>query len=183
MLILLPDAPPAAPRTAVILEGWQFRPTTPPTLQWVYQLASGHSVVVTVPDPAVDTVRETLPSWTTPDAAAPLRYLARHDPAALRALWPSGLRPNAVVQAVLAVNHLNPATWTGGTWRSPTTLPPEARQTLTQLGQGRAVRRWRPPVHSPSPLPRIAVWAAVGVIAAGAGLGVQRWRRRLVPRL
>lgn len=183
MLVGIPAAPPAAPRTAEILEGWQFRPTTPPTLQWVYRLASGRSVVVTWPDPAVNAVRDTLPTWTTPDAIAPIRALARHDPAALRVFWPARLHPNAVVQAVLTVQHLSPATWTGGAWTLPTALPPGTRQTLIQLGQGVALHRWHPPVRPPSPLRRLAVGGAAGVFLTSVGFVIHRRRQRLVPRL
>lgn len=177
------DPGPSAPAQSVVL-GWAFRPTSPATMQWVFQTRSGRTVILTAPFPQrALSPQDARSAWTSEDAVSPLRALMRKDPAELRRLWPATVEPSADIRVLLTVAHLNPKAWGGPAVVPLQHLQPANRLWLAQMGFSAWAQHWHPAVSTTSrpSWPHVpAEGLGFGLIVVG-GLGIWGWRRAHPP--
>lgn len=180
------SSPPPSPKAPVGSQvlAWNFRPTTPATMQWVYRTRTGQTVILTAPFPRrALTSQDARSAWTREDAVSPLRALVQKDPAALRRLWPAGVQPSPAIRALLTVAQLNPRRWGGPNVDPLTQLSRSDRTWLTQMGFRPLAQSWHPAVPSAAApaLPSVPLADLAGALVTAGGLGIWGWRRAHVP--
>lgn len=128
-------------------------PRAPAVVYWNFVAASRPELVLEVATPsgwvphAVAYPRQWVPAhltqaWTATNALAPLRVLAAHDPARLRAAWPAGLPPTAALNVLLTLKGIDPHALWGGPRLRPVdwqALPMATMRWLDKAGDQAAI--------------------------------------------